>query len=119
MSVGINTNIEYGLDLKNLYEEIKNAGFENVMIAFKETEIEESILLAKSMGLNIHYVHLSCRKANAFRVNSPVRIKYINKLKNEIDICSKHNIPIAIIHPIAGNPNTKPVGVNKIGLETI
>ncbi|MBQ3213546.1 MAG: sugar phosphate isomerase/epimerase [Clostridia bacterium] len=119
MSVGINTNIEYGLDMKSLYAEIKNAGFNNVMIAFKEAEIEESILEAKRLGLNIPYVHLSCREANAFWVNSPVNVKYINKLKNEIDICSKYNIPIAIIHPIAGNPNTKPVGVNKKGLESV
>lgn len=119
MSVGINTNIEYGLDIKTLYADIKTAGFENVMIAFKETEIEESILQAKSFGLNIPFVHLSCREANSFWVNSPVTDKYIAKLKKEIDICSKYNIPIGIIHPIAGNPNTKPVGVNPNGLRTI
>ena len=119
MSVGINSNLEYGLDIKTTYKEIKQAGFENVMIAFKETEIEEAILEAKSVGLNIPYVHLSCREANNFWVESPVNVKYIAKLKKEIDICSKHNIPIGVIHPIAGNPNTKPVGVNPKGLESI
>lgn len=117
--VGINTNLEYGLDIETTYKVIKEAGFENVMIAFKETQIEDSILKAKELGLKIPYVHLSCREANNFWVESPVNVKYITKLKNEIDICSKFNIPIGVIHPIAGNPNTKPVGVNKKGLESI
>ncbi len=119
MSIGINTNIEYGLDMKELYSTIKKVGFENIMIAFKDTEIEESILEAKRCGFNIPYVHLSCREANAFWVNSPVNEKYIKKLKSEIDLCCKYNIAIAIIHPVAGNPNTRAVGVNKNGLNSI
>lgn len=119
MSVGINTNIEYGLDMKTLYSDIKTAGFENVMIAFKETEIEESIQEAKRLGLNIPYVHLSCRETNSFWVNSPITARYMTKLKKEIDICSNYNIPIGVIHPIAGNPNSRPVPVNPNGLKNI
>ena len=119
MSVGINTNIEYGLDMKTLYKEIKGVGFENIMLAFKDTEVEESILEAAKVGLNIPYVHLSTREANSLWVNSPINIKYVSKLKKEIDLCAKYNIPIAVMHPIAGNPNTRPVGVNPKGLESI
>lgn len=119
MSVGINTNIEYGLDMKTLYKEIKGVGFENIMLAFKDTEVEESILEATKVGLNIPYVHLSTREANSLWVNSPINIKYVSKLKKEIDLCAKYNIPIAVMHPIAGNPNTRPVGVNPKGLESI
>lgn len=119
MSVGINTNIEYGLDMRQLYQAILDAGFNNIMIAFKETDIEQSITTAKEMGLDIPYVHLSCREANCFWVESPLNVKYLNKLKNEIDVCSKYQIPIAIIHPNAGNPNSKAVGVNEQGLKSI
>ena len=119
MSIGINTNIEYGLDTKTLYQDIKSVGFKNIMIAFKETEIEESILCAKDLGLNIPYVHLSCREINSIWVKSPITDKYMAKLKKEIDLCSKYNIPIAVIHPIAGNPNSRPVPVNPNGLNAI
>ena len=119
MSIGINTNIEVGVDFKELYAEVKNVGFDSVMIAFKTGNTEELITCAKEAGLKIPYVHLSCREANSLWVESVISLNYIKKLKSEIDLCNKHNIPMAVIHPTTGNPNSKPIPPSEVGLKNI
>ena len=119
MSIGINTNLEMGVDIKALYNQAKKIGFKSVMVAFKNGDIEEIITAAKEEGLKIPYVHLSCREANVLWVESVLATNYIKKLKGEIDICQKYKIPIAVIHPTTGNPNSRPVPPNKVGLKNI
>lgn len=119
MSIGINTNIEPTLDVSELFKNIKSAGFDSVMIAFKRGDVEEQIIEAKRVKLKIPYAHLSCREANCLWVESPETKRYVSKLKKEVDLCSKYNISLAVIHPATGNPNSKPVKPNKIGLENI
>ena len=119
MSIGINTNLEPTLNITELFKTIKSAGFDSVMIAFKRGDVEEQILEAKKVRLKIPYAHLSCRESNCFWVKSPITTKYISKLKKEIDICSNYKIPLAVIHLATGNPNSKPLKPNKIGLENI
>lgn len=119
MSIGINTNLEPTLNITELFINIKSAGFDSVMIAFKRGDVEEQIIEAKKAKLKIPYAHLSCRESNCFWVKSPVTTKYLLKLKKEIDLCSKYKIPVAVLHVATGNPNSKPLKPNNIGLENI
>lgn len=119
MSIGINTNLEPTLDIKELFKKIKQSGFDSVMIAFKRGDVEEQIIEAKNAKLKIPFAHLSCKEANCLWVKSPENTKYISKLKKEIDLCAKYKISLCVIHPTAGNPNSRPINPNKIGLNHI
>ena len=43
LEVGINTNNECGKDIKQILTNIKNAGFNNVMVAYKVGKAEETL----------------------------------------------------------------------------
>jgi sugar phosphate isomerase/epimerase len=119
MSIGINTNLVPTLNITELFKNIKSAGFDSVMIAFKRGDVEEQIIEAKRVKLKIPYVHLSCRESNCFWVVSPETTKYLSKLRREIDICFKYKIPLAVMHIATGNPNGRPVKPNTVGLNNI
>ena len=62
--IGINSNCECGINIAEICENVKKAGFNNIMIAFKVGGEENAILEAKKQGLKIPYVHLNNRFAD-------------------------------------------------------
>jgi len=106
-TLGINTNNECGKDYKEVLNNIKSAGFTNVMVAAKIGKFEDTIKYAQSLGLNIPYVHLSTSFPNDLWSIGPTNTELINKMCEEIEICNHYNIPIAVMHISIGDGISK------------
>ena len=51
VEIGINSNNNCGQDVKEILTNIKDAGFENVMLALKIGKAEDSLRLATELGV--------------------------------------------------------------------
>ncbi len=107
LEIGINTNCECGDTFSETCRNIKKAGFDNVMVAFKAGNAEENVKEALSQGLKIPYVHLTTRFADNMWAKGTSNFDYIESVKREIQLCSKYNIPIAVLHGTTGNAAQK------------
>ena len=96
LEIGISSNNECGKDYCEICENVKKFGFDNLMIAFKLGNVEQSVIDAKKYGLKIPFVHLSGRESNILWAKGECNDNYMKKLFHEIEVCSKYNIPIAV-----------------------
>lgn len=101
--IGINSNNECGNSISEICANVKKAGFNNIMIAFKVGGEENSILEAKKQGLKIPYVHLNNKFANHLWVKGESNKMYIEDIIRQIKLCAKYNIPIAVLHGTKGD----------------
>lgn len=117
--LGINSNNECGKSARDVFNNIKTAGFTDVMISFKANEIEETILQAKESGLNIPFVHFITKHANDLWAKGESNIRYINEVIEQIKICGKYNIPVAVMHGTVGGASELALPPSKHGVESM
>jgi len=101
---------------------IKAAGFENVMLSGKSGDLEKNAMFARKLGLYITSAHIFNTKSEI--LNSLWAIGEENKWAieaavNEIKICGKCNIPIAVMHVTDGSSVAKALGPNKQGVASV
>lgn len=102
LEIGVSSNNECGANYKEILTNIKKAGFENVMLSAKSGDIEEMIKCALDLGLKIPYFHLSYTFASDLWAKGKAHREYVAYLKQSIEILSKYNIPIAVVHATQG-----------------
>ena len=117
VEIGINSNNNCGQDVKEILTNIKDAGFENVMLALKIGKAEDSLRLATELGLKVPFVHLSysdnlwCKgKENEW---------YMATLKEQIELAGKYNVPIAVLHATGGRAERLALPPNQHGLNCV
>ena len=110
MYIGVNSNPDCSLD------EIKNAGFTHVMISPNKHNLEDSIKKTLEKGLKISFVHLPFDSANSLWVKGGTNERYIDLVINQLETCSRYNIPIAVMHPTRGSSIEKVIKPNRQGL---
>ncbi len=115
--IGINTNCECGKDYKEILSNIKNTGFKSVMVAFKTGQAEETLKEALRLGLNVPYVHLT--NTNNLWCKGPENEIVVQSLKEQISLCAKYGIPIAVMHATRGSANELALPPNEHGLKCI
>ena len=104
LKIGINTNNQSGKDDIEILQNIKAAGFKNIMMSFKSKNIEDTIIKAKELGLNIEYFHLNNNAANDLWVEGESNKRYVKQVVSQIELCGKYNISIAVMHATVGSP---------------
>lgn len=100
--IGINSNCECGSNIAEICENVKKAGFNNIMIAFKVGGEENVILEAKKQGLNIPYVHLNNRFADDLWAKGESNKEYVEDVIRQVKLCAKYDIHIAVLHGTIG-----------------
>lgn len=114
--IGINTNNECGSNFFEICDNIKNSGFESIMIALILGKEEEQFEYAKNLGLDISFVHLDNTNTNDMWVKGYAHNRQMNVYKKQIELCSKYGVPIAVMHSTTGNPNSVVIEPNLYGL---
>ncbi len=115
LNLGINSNCDCTIN-QNFYKTLKNLGFKDVMLSFKNGDFAENIIELRDNGFNIPYVHLSYNRGNALWVKGESFNEYVNEICNQIETCGKLNIPIVVMHASCGNPADIPLKPNKQGI---
>ncbi len=100
--IGINSNNECGNNIQEICANIKKAGFNNIMIAFKDGGEEAAIIEAKKHGLKIPYVHLNNKFANDLWTKGESNQSYVEDVIRQIELCGKYDIKIAVFHGTEG-----------------
>lgn len=119
LQIGINTNNECGTNIDEVCVNVKKAGFNNVMVAFKTGAAEDSIKATLKHGLNIPFVHLTNRYANDLWAKGESNTKYIKNMIDEIKLCNKYGIKIAVLHPTEGGASDLALPVSKQGITSL
>lgn len=100
--IGINSNNECGNNIVEVCTNIKKAGFNNIMIAFKVGGEENAIKEAIKQGLNIPFVHLNNKYANDLWAKGESNKEYVKDVIRQIELCARYNIRIAVLHGTEG-----------------
>ena len=98
---------------------IKNAGFDGAFIQWYNEDWtfsqQEQLELCKSLGLEIPFVHLGYNGINNIWLEGEAGDNLVNGFLNDLNVCSKNDIYMVIIHvsskAIAPEPNL--VGVKR------
>ncbi len=114
--IGINTNNDCGLDFFEICGNIKNSGFESIMIAFIRDKEVKQLEYAKKLGLDISFVHLDNTYTNDMWVKGYAHISQMNVYLKQIELCSNFGVKIAVLHATIGNPNSTVINPNPFGL---
>ena len=117
MNIGINTNNESGKNDIKILNNIKKSGFKNVMLSFKSKSVEKTLKAINKLKLNISYFHISNQYANDLWATGYAVEKYIKSVIDQLELCGKYNIPIAIMHATTGSPSDLALAPNKQGLK--
>ena len=117
--IGISSNNECGKTFDEVCLNVKKAGIDNIMLAFKTGDMEKNIITAKKIGLNIPYVHLAIKKERSLWAKGENNKHTINDVVEQLKLCSKYGIPIAVLHPTSGDPAELTLPVSEIGLKSI
>ncbi len=117
LEIGISTNNESGSSDFEILNNIANAGFKNVMLSFKAKNIEETIKTIYDLGMNISCFHIDNKYANDLWATGEAVERYIQDIINQLEICGKYNIPIAVMHATWGSPTDFALNPNEQGLE--
>lgn len=119
LEIGINTNCECGETVEETLANIQSVGFENVMVAFKCSNTIDLIEKTQDAGLNIVYAHLDTSRADDLWTVGESNEHYVNEMCNQIKICGKYHIPIAIMHANEGNPSRLVLPPNEHGIKSM
>lgn len=117
MKLGISTNNECGNNDIEIIRNIAQVGFKNVMLSFKAKNIDETIKTIHDLGMKISYFHIDSTYANDLWARGAAVDKYIQSVIEQIKICGKYNIPIAVMHATMGSPTDFAFKPSKQGLD--
>ena len=116
LEIGVNTNNESGSSDLEIINNVKKSGFKNVMLSFKAKNIDETVKNIHDLGLEISYFHIDNKYANDLWATGEAVDKYIQDVINQIEICGKYNIPIAVMHATLGSPSDFALSPSEQGL---
>ncbi len=117
LKVGISTNNESGSNDIEILNNVANAGFKNVMLSFKAKNIDETIKTIHDLGMGISYFHIDNKYANDLWATGEAVESYIQNVINQLEICGKYNIPIAVMHATWGSPTDFALNPSEQGLK--
>ncbi len=116
LEIGINTNNESGEDNVKILNNIKKAGFKNIMLSYKTVKNDDVIKTINDLKLNICYYHINNTCANDLWAIGDSADAYVQKVIKEIEFCGQKKIPIAVMHATVGSPTDFALKPNKNGL---
>jgi len=116
MKLGINTNNQCGKDYVEILKNIKDAGFDSVMIAFNLKDDENIIKEAQRLNLYIPYVHLDYKFGNDLWIKGASADEYVDNVIKQVGLCGKYNIKTVVFHCTWGSPNDMARKPNQDGL---
>lgn len=118
-SLGVSSNNECGKNSTEILENIKKAGFDDVMIAAKMGTLESDLITAKKLGLNVPYVHLSTKNCDTLWCKGLEHEEAIKNIKEELKICAKYNVKIVVMHATHGRAEIVPYPPTKHALNSV
>jgi len=95
---------------------IKQAGFDSVMIGWRDADRKEKLLKARNAGLYIENIHAVAKNAESIWSDNLDGKYYMKCLINSIDDCREYNIPTMVVHL---NNGSMPPLLNNIGIERL
>ena len=119
--IGITTNCRAGESFVEVLRNIKEAGFDSVMVDENcAMELEQGITLAQEQDLRVPYVHLQSWKANDLWTEGEQNRLFVKDMINRIEICARHSVPVAVLHPAnTSRPNDPVPEPSGAGLESM
>lgn len=102
LEIGINSKCECGKNFKESLKNVKKANIKNIMYDFRNGNDEKNIKTILKLGLRIPFAHLYYRYANDLWAKGEANREYIEDVQNQIRLCSKYNIPLAVMHATNG-----------------
>jgi len=117
--IGINSNCGCGDTFEESLRNIKAAGFENVMLSGKSGDLEKSIQFARKIGLKIPCAHIFTKGSeilNSLWATGEENKWAIEAAVNEINICGKYEVPMAVMHVTDGSSVARALGPNMQGV---
>ncbi len=103
-TLGINTDcIGKDTSLAEGYAIVKAIGFDSIFVCDEDTALtERHIVAAKEAGLTVDFLHAPWHKINTVWLEGEMGDAVIARLTETLDLCAKHQIPIAIVHLSSG-----------------
>lgn len=101
--IGVSTNCECGENIEETCKNIKQAGFQNILLSERKNSLENDIQTAQKLGLEISYVHLTNSFASDLWGIGVANDRYVKGVVDSIKICGKYGIKIAVMHPTVGD----------------
>lgn len=114
-NIGVYVSNEWNTSAQEILDFVKECGFDNVMLSFKDNDCEISIQKAKSLGIDIPFIHLDTQRADDLWVYGETNESYVSSVISQIKICGKYKIPIAVIHANEGRPTSVILGEKEQG----
>lgn len=100
--IGITTNSLHGAPYLNKLKHIKRTGFNNIMLDHYHN-LENEIIAAQNIGLEVESVHIDSRNVNCMWQNKNSASMFIKKLSDEFTVLKRNGVKTAIIHPGQNN----------------
>lgn len=108
--------ILYSLPIEERLWMIKRAGFDATSLWWDGEDKYLQPELARKIGLQIDNIHTPFNHPNELWLDNLNCEDYLNMLTSCVDDCSKHNIPVAVVH-ITGfsePPEITQIGINRV-----
>ena len=91
---------------KDMIDSIKNAGFNNIFLQwFNEKDLlfsqEEQLEYARSIGMNVVFVHLGYRRINEIWdtvLDEKIVDELVEAYINDLKMCNKYGVDLVIMH---------------------
>ena len=106
MNIGINLNCcgKDKIPLETQIDLMKKNGFSTTFCMSDEEGIDDVIVSVKKAGIEFENLHAPFRMSNAMWDEGAEGDKALNILKESIDVCGRHSIPVLVVHVAYGRP---------------
>ena len=103
MELGI--SIFNGISIKDQVKYFKRLGINRTFVGSENPDFENTMRLFKDNGIICETLHAPFNKINDMWGEDEVAARdMINRLKDSVDKCEKHNIPVSVVHLSSGRP---------------
>jgi sugar phosphate isomerase/epimerase len=103
LRIGVSTNCECGVTLRETLENFQSAGIEHAMLSEKCGDLETNLELARGIGINVPYVHVGYRAPFAKSINDLWTVGRANEeliadLTRKLKLCARYGVEVAVMH---------------------
>ena len=111
--LALGTSESLGIEMSEQIQLIKEVGFEGIFFNwYKDAPINNWINEAKDVGLVVQSIHAPFKNAKLFWYGNENEARMaIDEQKECIDICSKHDVGIMIVHAFIGFKDHTPTDI--------
>ena len=110
----IGISIYGGIDYKKQAEYFKKLGITKTFIASETDNFDEIVKLFADNGIVCESLHAPYKNINDMWSNDETAAQnMLNRLKNSVDKCARHSIPVSVVHLSSGVPMP---GINELGI---